>query len=125
MSRIVNVVLCDVLGYSNDCFVLKEINILNNIMMSNSKYQDTLLEYEETDCILAADIKTSFTLNHNKNFWVNFYKMFLSEIAVLVSLKQYDEAISKYSMMFEVLKNYFGVDNTVSDISIKQKILAS
>ena len=111
MNKIIIVVLCDVLGYSKECFVLKELADLNSVVMCNPKYENALLEDEELGCVIADDIKQTFDLTHDKDIWMQFYKMFLSEIASLVASSQYDEAITKYQHMILVLKEYFGIDS--------------
>lgn len=111
MNKIVMVVLCDVLGYSKECFVLKEINSLNSIIESDPKYEEIVSEHDELCCIIANDIKESFELSHDKDKWTQFYKVFLSQIAVLVATNQYEQAIIKYQHMILVLKDYFNIDN--------------
>lgn len=111
MNKIIVTVLCDVLGYSKECFVLREINDLNSIMKNDPKYEEKLLEYDKVGVVIAEDIKKSFCLDHDVDLWMHFYKMFLSEIASLVASNQYEQAIHKYQHMIVVLKEYFGIDS--------------
>lgn len=121
MQQVIVVVLCDVLNYTKECFVLKEINILNSIMSKDPKYNDLLMEYDKIGIVLADNIKSSFSIDHNKDLWINFYKMFLSEIAVLVASNQYDQAIIKYQNMILVLNNYFNTSSySISKTLIKK-----
>lgn len=121
----INVVLCDVLGYSKQCFVLEEMQALNLAMKNNIKYKETLSQYQEIDSLIAMDIKECYDKNHNKNLWNQFYKLFLSSIATLVVTGNYDEAILKYMQMMEALSNYFGIAGLQDVSKNKIKMLAS
>ncbi len=121
----INVVLCDVLGYSKQCFVLEEIQALDAAMKNNTKYRETLSQYQEIDSLIAIDIKECYDKDHNKNLWNQFYKLFLSSIATLVVSGNYDGAILKYMQMMEALSNYFGITSLQNINKKKIKMLAS
>lgn len=103
--KTIKVVLCDILGYSDKCFVLKEITNFNK--NADDSYKKIFLEYQELDCLLALNIKKKYEIDHNKDLWIQFYKLFLSTFATLVVSCQYDEATLKYIQMMEELNNHF------------------
>ena len=106
----ITTVMCQVLGYSDQCFVLNEMrNFRNEVMQKDPKYFDMLLEYDIVGPIIAKDIEDEYRNKQNKNMWTQFYKLFLSETANLVAAKKYDEAVQKYQKMMEALKDYFGI----------------
>ena len=106
----ITTVMCGVLGYSDQCFVLNEMrNFRNEVMQKDPRYFDMLLEYDIVGPIIAKDIEDEYKTTQDKNMWTNFYKLFLSETANLVASKKYDEAVQKYQKMMESLKDYFGI----------------
>lgn len=117
--KTINVVLCDILGYSDKCFVLKEISDFTKAIDDNSK--KVLLEYQELDCLLALNIKKKYETDHNKDLWIQFYKLFLSTLATLIVSCQYDEAILKYQQMMDELNNYFNEEN-YTNINYQKKL---
>lgn len=106
----ITTVMCDILGYTDKCFVLSEMrNFRNNVMQQDERYFDTLLEYDVLGPKIAEEIKKDFESNENKDMWTQFYKLFLSETANLIAEKEYDKAVSKYRSMVMVLKDYFAI----------------
>lgn len=112
----ITTIICNVLGFTDDCFVLTEMrDFRNNIMQKNPKYFNILLEYDIIGSVIAHHIQEEYEKTENKDMWIRFYQLYLSPIVNLISGgnstsdKEYEMAVAKYQQMIGVLKAYFGI----------------
>lgn len=106
----ITTVICSVLGYSNECYVLKQMrDFRNNIMQKDSQYLNILLEYDVIGPMIAENIQKEYIETENKDMWTRFYQLYLSKTADLISFRKYKEAVEMYKCMMIALKDYFGI----------------
>lgn len=115
-SCYITTIICDKLGYSDDCGVL---NILrgfrDNVMQKNCKYCKTLFEYDVIGPKIAEMIKQDN--EKDEELWANFYNFYLLQTASLVTEEKYDEAVSRYTEMVNALKEYYGINEDIVEIT--------
>lgn len=118
----ISLAVCDILGYSNNCFVLKEMKkFRKDIVPFIPKYSLFLKENNDVVEELATNIEEDYQNNDNKDKWVQFYKLYLSEIANLLASGLYEEAFIKYQSMISTLEEHFELGE---ESKIKNKKIA-
>lgn len=106
----ITTIICDVLGYSDDCGVLNTLRgFRNNVLQRDPKYLKLLLEYDIVGPEIAKNIKEECTKNNDKELWIQFYNSYLSSAANYIENNQTDLAIERYTEMVNALKEYYGL----------------
>lgn len=112
----ITTIICDKLGYSDDCGVLNTLRgFRDNIMQKNCKYCRTLFEYDVIGPKIAGMIKEDNTTD--QELWINFYNFYLQQTANLILNQQYDEAVARYTEMVNSLKDYYGINESIVEIA--------
>lgn len=102
--------VCHVLGYSEQCYVLTVIrNFCNQTIQKKTEYFFILSQYSTIDSIIAKYIESEYQKTQNKDMWTRLYQLYLSQIANLITIQRYEDALFKYQKMINILKNYFGI----------------
>ncbi len=105
--------ICNVLGYDDDCFVLNKLrNFRDNVMQKDEKYKDLLLEYDLVGPRIAEYIKAD---NKNTTLWDNIYNLYIVPTTNYIMEKNYSEAVNKYRQMYDLLKEYYCVEDISYD----------
>lgn len=112
----ITTIICDVLGYDDDCNVLNILRTFrNDVMQKDSRYMYLLLEYDVLGPSIASFIKKEYETTNDKELWIKFYNFYLLPTASYISSGEYNNAIDRYKEMVEALKEYFGlVDSKLS-----------
>lgn len=110
-GRYITAVICDILGYSNECFILTEMRSFEDKMPEKYGNKGWLFAYDVAEPVIAEKIAEEYNTTHDKNTWVQVYNLFLSEMASLMGSEKYHEALGNYQRMMEVLKAHFKIDD--------------
>jgi hypothetical protein len=107
----ITTIVCNILGYEDDCEVLNSMRDLrNNYMQQDPKYKDMLFEYDtigpEIAKCLANDPIQKLVASVE-------YDYALKPISKLVKEKKYEEAVENYKKMTDVLKGYYDITDEV------------
>lgn len=113
----ITTIICDVLGYADDCSVLDTLrSFRDNVMQKDSKYSDLLLEYDTLGPDIAYFIKKEYEENNDREIWTQFYNFYLQPTANYVSDGKFDAAVNRYKEMVTALKEYFNLDEYNPDV---------
>lgn len=111
----ITTIICDKLGYSDDCGVLNTLrSFRDNVMQKNCKYCGILFEYDVIGPKISEMIRND--KDSNPELWAQFYNFYLSATANFVHEEKYDEAISRYTEMISALKDYYGIQQDIVEI---------
>ena len=102
-------IICNKLGYSDDCFVLNSLrSFRDNVMQKNIEYKDMLMEYDTLGPVIAQNIAND---KENNNLWQDVYNKFLIPVTTHIMNKEYEMATSKYKLMYTALKDFYSVED--------------
>ena len=106
----ITTVVCNILGYNDDCGVLQSLrNLRDNVMQKDEKYAKTLYEYDTVGPKIASKLQEDKDIE----LATALYNFYLVPTALLVNEEKYDEAVHRYQEMTTGLKDAFGIDETV------------
>lgn len=106
----ITTIICDVLGYADDCMVLDKLRFFrNNVMQKDSKYASILLEYDTIGPDIAYFIRKEYEESSDREIWIQFYNFYLQPTANYIADGQFDNAVNRYKEMVTSLKDYFGL----------------
>ena len=103
--------VCTILGYSNQCFVWREVENFGNKIQETYETRLWSCAYDMAEPIVAQKIAEEYENTHDKNTWMQIYNLFLSDIASLMGSEKYIEALGNYQRMMAALKDYFGIND--------------
>lgn len=105
----ITTIICDVLGFADNCMVLDKLRYFrNNVMQKDSKYNSILLEYDTVGPKIAYFIQEEYKKNDDKEIWIQFYNFYLQPTANYIAEGNFDYAVGRYQEMVMALKDYFG-----------------
>lgn len=114
-SCYITTIICEKLGFSDDCGVLNTLrSFRDNVMQKDCKYCKMLFEYDVIGPKISEMIKNDNT--SDQEVWIQFYNFYLSQTANLVNAKKYDEAVTRYTEMVNALKEYYGIKEDVQEV---------
>lgn len=112
----ITTIICDKLGYDDNCQTLNTLRgFRDNVMQKNIAYAKLLFEYDMIGPVIADMIKQDIT--SDQELWIQFYNFYLLPVVNLLSADKYDEAISRYTEMINALKEYYGINVNIEEIS--------
>jgi len=107
----ITTIVCDVLGYSDNCDVLENLRGLrDNVMQKDKKYSKLLMTYDVIGPQLANIMNKQYKRDKDKMIALNIYQKYLVPAVNLYKNKQYDESIKKYIDMIEMLGSVYAID---------------
>lgn len=108
----ITTIVCDVLGFADDCNVLDTLrSFRNNVLQKDSKYYNLLLEYDMIGPDIAYFIKKEYEKTNDIEMWVQFYNFYLQPTVNYINNGEFDSAVNRYKGMVETLKDYFGLQD--------------
>lgn len=112
----ITTIICNKLGYDDNCQLLNTLReFRDNVMQKNINYAKLLFEYDVIGPTIAGMINQD-TIS-DQEIWIQFYNFYLLPVANLLSDNKYDEAISRYTEMVSALKEYYGINTNIKEIS--------
>lgn len=103
----ITTVVCNILGYSDDCGILQSLRSLrDDAMQKDEKYRKTLYEYDTIGPKIARKLQE----DRDTELATALYNFYLLPTALLVQDKKYDEAVTRYEEMTTGLKDAFGIE---------------
>lgn len=115
-SCYITTIICDKLGYSDDCGVLNTLrSFRDNVMQKNCKYCKTLFEYDVIGPKIAKMIKEDTT--SDQELWISFYNFYLSSATNFILEGDHNAAVTRYSEMVNALKEYYGIKEDIVEIA--------
>jgi len=114
----ITTVVCDILGYGDNCGVLQGLRYLrDNVMQKAEKYAKTLYEYDTVGPKIARKLKEDKDIE----LATALYNFYLVPTVLLVNDKKYDEAVTRYEEMTTGLKEVFGIEDVVMPSDYNEK----
>lgn len=107
-------IICDILGFADDCEILTIIrSFRNNVLQKDLHYLGILIEYDTIGPKISECLK-----NDEDALWIakELLKHFIQPIIVLINNKNYDAAAVMYQNMTSMLKENYGIENSIMDI---------
>lgn len=106
-SCYITTVVCDILGYSDDCGVLQSLRKLrNDVMQNDEKYRKTLYDYDTVGPKIASKLQE----DKEEELAIALFNFYLVPASILANDGKYDEAIAKYYEMTNGLVDAFGIE---------------
>lgn len=106
-------IVCQILGYEDDCEVLKTLRgFRENVMKKDEKYHLLLCEYDVLGPMIAEGIRDSLKPAQFANF---LYQSYILDVTEAVKEEKYEAAVMIYSYMVGQLKNLFHLENISYD----------
>lgn len=97
--------MCNILGYSDDCYYLKVIkDFKNNYLMKKDKYFNLLAEYEVIGPIISRCIRDD---KETATMMLDY----VIKIVKYINNNNYNNAINTYIAMISNLKRKYNLDN--------------
>lgn len=117
----ITTIVCTILGYPDNCFVLESMrNLRENYMKKYPKYLPILQEYDQIGPTISESIKSE---PHSKEFAQELYSRFLTPCSLAISNEMaYEKAIAIYLNMVDMLKQRYGLTNFVINPDINTPI---
>lgn len=113
----ITTIICDILGYDDNCDVLNNLrNFRNNIMQKDITYRPLLLEYDIIGPKIANNIKIEYETNKDKSLWQKIYDIYLVPTSNLIKEAHNNKAVCKYREMVNILKEYYSLKLEMEDI---------
>ncbi len=122
-------IVCDVLGYSDNCDVLTTLrNFRNNVLQKDEKYISLLYQYDTLGPLIADSIADNYVDNRkrgyypaksimgqylqscDKTFIRGIYDSFILPIVGFIKNGDNDKAVSQYIRMTSFLQECYGID---------------
>lgn len=117
-SCYITTMVCGILGFKDDC---EPLNILrgfrNNYLQQDVVYQPLLMEYDVIGPMIAENIEKQYCETHDRTPWEQCYNKYLVPTIDCIRQNNYEKAISQYTKMVNVLKDYFGLQ----DINVNEE----
>lgn len=111
-SCYITTIICDVLDFNDDCFVLTSLRkFRDNVMQNDCRYLPLLFEYDVIGPKIASLIKEEYSKTQDKEMWIQFYNFYLVKTANYIKDNKYDDAITRYMEMISSLKEYFSLED--------------
>ena len=114
----ITTLLCGLLSLSDYNYY---INILrsfrNNYLRYNEKYNHLLVEY---DVVGPKICKNLIVDKNNRLIAAKLFYNYINPIVSLIEDKMFVDAIVRYTMMVDKLKNLYGIDRVVTDLEIAE-----
>ena len=103
----ITTIVCERLGYDDDCKVLNKLRFLrNNVMQKYSVFSQMLYEYDTIGPEIAKNLQ-----NEDIEVINSLYENYLVPISQFVDGEDYFLAITSYSNMTNMLKDYYQLDS--------------
>lgn len=100
-------ILCDILKYPDSH---KDLEIMRKfrdmVLQKDLRYLNILMEYDTIGPVIATKLRLD---PNSKKIALMFAKNYIAPIVVFIQNNLYNEAISKYVEMVNILKNMYGV----------------
>lgn len=108
----ITTIICDVLGFEDDCSVLNNLrSFRDNVMQKNCRYFKLLLEYDVIGPKISQLIKEEYDKTQDKEIWIQFYNFYLVPTSNYVNENKNEDAITRYMEMISSLKEYFSLED--------------
>lgn len=111
-SCYITTMVCSVLGFADNCEVMNTLRgFRKEVLQKDEKYAPVLFEYDSVGPVIAKKLA-----EEDKDIVSGIYISFLEPIANLIKAKNTEQAVEKYELMTNSLKEYYAIDCT-EDIS--------
>lgn len=100
-------IICDLLGFSNDCEILAIMRMFrNNVLQKDLRYLGILMEYDVIGSTIANNLK-----NDENAIWIakELLENFIKPIILNIKNNDYQTAINIYLNMTNILKENYGI----------------
>lgn len=113
----ITTIVCELLGYPDDCEVLQILRgFRENVLKMDPNYLPILYEYDQVGPVIAEALRAE---EQNKRLAIELLQAFLIPCTLAIKSGSYDEAITIYTNMVNMLKARFGLVDAIVDYSIE------
>lgn len=106
----ITTIVCHILGNRDDCAELEQLRkFRNEVMQPNEEYREMLYEYDAVGPQIAGHLYQEYVDSHNKEFATQLFNSYIQPTAHLVSIGNYEEAVSRYQKMTKDLEECYGI----------------
>ena len=112
-SCYITTVVCGVLGFADNCEVMETLRTFRkDVLQKDKKYESVLYEYDTVGPEIASKLATE-----DRGVVVGIFSSFLKPITNLIKAGHQDEAVEKYELMTNSLKEYYAIEcyNTITE----------
>lgn len=105
-SCYITTMICDMLGYSDNCEILNTLRgFRNDVMQKDPKYKEILFEYDTVGPHIANSIREE----RDYELINGLLDAYILPVVDEVREKKYDKAVDKYVKMTKALEDYYGL----------------
>lgn len=115
-SCYITTLLCELLGLSDSNFYINTLrNFRNNYLKEKEEYKSILVEYDIVGPIICKNLRDD---KQNRIIAAKIFYNYISPIVSLIDDKMYNDAIVRYVMMVNKLKNLYGINRNITSYEI-------
>jgi len=116
-SCYITTLLCGILNLSDSNYYINTLRNFRNNYLKNSEYNNLLVEYDVVGPIICRYLEND---KHNKLVAAKLFYNYISPIVSFIYDKMYKDAIVRYMMMINKLKDLYGINRCVTALEIKE-----
>lgn len=116
-SCYITTLLCGILKLSDSNHYINTLRNFRNNYLKNSEYNNLLVEYDVVGPIICKHLEND---KQNRLVAAQLFYNYISPIVSLIDDKMYKDAIVRYIMMVERLKNLYGINKCVTTLEIEE-----
>lgn len=114
--------ICRLLGFSDNCTVLSTIrDFRDNYIVNNNK--ELLDKYDIVGPKIAVELMKDYKYSEDKDLIYELYYQYIEPVSGLIKEYNYTKAISEYTEMVKLLKEYYSFDENNVEEKDNQMVL--
>ena len=112
----ITTILCEVLKLNDSNYYMEALRgFRNNYLQTKDDYKNLLVEYDIIGPIICENIRCD---KQKRMIAAKMFYNYINPIVSLIEDKMYNDAVIRYLMMVEKLKNFYGIDRNVTNYEI-------
>ena len=107
----ITTIVCDLMGLKDNCGILETLRgFRNNVMQKDSKYKETLYEYDIVGPQIAKYLMEDYSKSEDKEEIIELFNFFILPTVRYINEKNYPEAVDRYTQLTEALIDKYGIE---------------
>lgn len=114
----ITTLLCGILKLSDSNYYINSLrNFRDNYLIKNNEYSKLLVEYDIVGPMICSKLLED---KQNRIISARIFYNYISPIVSLIEDKMYNDAIIRYIMMVDKLRNLYGIDRIITSKEITE-----